>query len=231
LCALALACGDDSSNVTCGAGTTLKGGQCIPDNMNTAGASHGSAGSNQGQAGSGDSLTCGDGTIMKDGQCVTDPAKNVECGDGTIAQDGKCVVAPPPPPNIESLVISQLSLRNNGQLVADDSTLTQLYPVQVSIGVTYKGDAAKIPVVFALGEPPQDGKAPEDLGFCLIGGFDIDHPGGTTETESIASATFQIPKSCLKGGDQLVSPIVLVDPERTLNAKDQDAVTRMVGFM
>jgi hypothetical protein len=177
LCALSLACSDDDSGeVVCGAGTALKDGQCVPDNMNA-------AGGNQTQAGNGGSLTCGDGTIMKDGKCVTDPAKKLECGDGTIAMDGKCVVAPPPPPNIESLVISQLSLRNNGQLIGDDATLTQFYPVQVSVGIKYKGDAAKIPVVFALGEPPQDGKAPADLAFCLIGGFDNDHPGGKTETE------------------------------------------------
>lgn len=222
LSTLALGCGDDdTSELVCGAGTVQKDGACVPQNAAGGGS----------QAGSGGSLTCGDGTVMQDGKCVSDPAKKLECGDGTVAKDGKCVVAPPEPPNIESLVISQLSLRNNGQLVADDDTLTQYYPVQVSIGLKYKGDAAKIPVVFALGEPPQDGKAPEDLAFCLIGGFDIDHPGGTNATESIASATFQIPKGCLKNSGQKVSPIVMVDPDRTLNAKDQDAVTRMVGFM
>jgi hypothetical protein len=62
--------------------------------------------------------------------------------------------------------------------------------------------------------------------------FSIDHPGGANATESIASATLNIPKGCLPSGKSTlkVSPIVLIDPDLTLDVADHDAISRMVVF-
>jgi hypothetical protein len=179
--------------------------------------------------------SCGDGTIEVGGKCVVDPSTKLACGDGTYPVDGKCEVEPPPEIKLESMVISQLSIRNRGQLVTDGSKIHQFYPVEVSVGVTYKGDAARIPVVIALGEPPDPEKTAaeeQDLGFCLVGGFYIDHPGGTSATESLASATLSIPKGCLPADKSAlkVSPIVMIDPDLTLDVADHDAISRMVVF-
>jgi hypothetical protein len=233
--------GSGGSVLACGDGTTRKGNQCVPSSTSAdsgtqpetdAGVNHKS------DAGAMDttSLTCGPGTKSMDGKCVVDPASQVTCGDGTISTDGKCLVAPPPPKNIEGLTISQLSLRNRGELVADGGKIHQFYPIEFSIGLTYKGDAAKIPVVFALGAPPDLTKSDaeqKDLPFCLVGGFSIDHPGGSTPTESISSVTLQIPKGCLGKDETLrtVSPIVLIDPDQTLGAKNPDAVSLNLSFI
>jgi hypothetical protein len=127
-------------------------------------------------------------------------------------------------------------MRNNNQLVVDDSTILQYYPLEVSVGLKYKGDAAKIPVIFALGEPQDANKTPEQQtarGFCLVGGFDVDHPGGSTATETIATAILQIPKGCLGAdeGPRTVSPVLLIDPDGTLGAANEEAVTRIIPFM
>jgi hypothetical protein len=235
-----IACGDDdTAALECGAGTVQKEGECIAS-VADAGTTVQPKDAGTTKVDSGGTvvvaISCGAGTIEAAGKCVPDPAAKLECGDGTIATAGKCTVAPPPPLNIEGLVISQLSLRNRGQLIGDGGKIHQYYPVEVSIGLKYKGDAAKIPVVIALGEPPDPTKTAEqekDLGFCLVGGFDVDHPGGTTATESIASVTLQIPKGCLKGTEtsRTMSPIVLIDPDATLGAKDVDSVSRIVPFV
>ncbi len=247
LCSVMLACGDDEAPLECGEGTERDGEECVvstddagPDDTDKdSGPSDKDAGPSDKDSGAPvvpPTITCGPGTIKSGDRCVVDSTMQLTCGDGTIPVDGKCAVAPPPPPVIESLVISQLSMRNNGELVVDDSTILQYYPVEVSIGLKYKGDAMKIPVIFALGEPADPTKTPEQQtarGFCMVGGFDVDHPGGETETETFASATFQIPEGCLNDGEdtRTVSPIILIDPDRTLGAKDQDAVTRIIPFM
>lgn len=247
----AAACGgNDGSSLECGDGTTQQGDVCVAAD---AGMPH--TGSDSGMhmempadsgmttgnkdSGSGQMMaaapSCGAGTIEKDGKCVADPAMKLTCGDGTVPVNGQCEVEPPPPLKLESMVISQLSMRNRGSLVADGGKLHQFYPVDVSVGITYKGDAAKIPVVFALGEPPDPAKTPEqekDLGFCLIGGFFVDHPGGNDATETIASGTLQIPKGCLPSGKNAmtVNPIVMIDPDQTLDVTDHAAISRMVVF-
>lgn len=246
--------GSDSSSVACGDGTTLQGDTCVavdagtttnpkhdagsddsnkPDDSTKTDA--GSASTDAGSPSNPAAISCGAGTVEKDGKCVVDPSMQLACGDGTQAMDGKCVVPPPPKPKLEGMVISQLSLRNHGQLVTDGSQIKQFYPVDVSIGLTYHGPAERIPVVVALGEPPDPDKTADqekDLGFCLVGGFYIDHPGGSTDTESIASATLQIPKGCLSGSQNTltVSPIVLIDPDETIGAENQDDISRTVVF-
>ena len=239
----AAACGgDDASSLACGDGTTRSGDVCVPVDAGTpylgtpdSGAST-PATPDAGDKDPGAAATsCGAGTVLVDGKCVLDSTKQLVCGDGTVPVNGKCEVAPPPPLALENMVVSQLSLKNRGQLVTDGGKLHQYYPIEVSVGLTYKGDAAKIPVVFALGEPPDPTKTPEqekDLGFCLVGGFFIDHPGGAAATEKIASATLQIPKGCLPADKSAltVSPIVMIDPDATLDVANHDAISRMVVF-
>jgi len=201
----AAACGgDDGSSLACGEGTTQKGDVCVPvdagtpymgtPDSGTTPETKPDSGSTPETGGTTAAASCGAGTVLVDGKCVVDPASQLVCGDGTLPVNGKCEVAPPPPLALNNLVVSQLSLKNRGQLVSDGGDLRQFYPVEVSVGLTYKGDAAKIPVVFALGEPPDPTKTPDqqkDLGFCLVGGFFVDHPGGSSETEKIASATLR----------------------------------------
>jgi len=237
----AAACGDDAStsSLECGDGTTRQGDVCVPADAGTPYVGDPDSGKPSDKPDSGPTASgpsCGADTIEKDGKCVPDPAKKLVCGDGTVPVNGKCEVAPPPPLALENVVVSQLSVRNRGQLVTDGGKLHQYYPVEVSVGITYKGDKAKIPVVFALGEPPPasdpTNSAKKDLGFCLVGGFSIDHPGGSSATESIASATLQIPKGCLPANASAlkVSPIVMIDPDETLDVANRDAVTRAVVF-
>jgi hypothetical protein len=234
------ACGDDGGSVlACGDGTERQGDKCLAVDAGPAYEGKKDSGGEPPPADAGSdpqaATSCGEGTVKKAGKCVVDPATTVACGDGTVRVDGKCQVAPPPPVALENMVISQLSLRNRGQLVSDGGKIHQFYPVEVSVGITYKGDAARIPVVFALGEPPNPDKTAEeekDLGFCLVGGFYVDHPGGTSATESIASATLNIPKGCLPANKSSlkVSPIVMIDPDLTLDVADHDAISRMVVF-
>jgi hypothetical protein len=232
-----VACGDDSAaTLACGEGTEQQGAQCVPVDAGPGYGGDKDSGSVEQPGDSGTAApSCGSGTIEVDGKCVVDPKTKLTCGDGTHPVDGKCEVEPPPELKLESMVISQLSVRNRGQLVTDGSKIHQFYPVEVSVGVTYKGDAARIPVVFALGEPPDPEKSAaeeKDLGFCLVGGFYVDHPGGETATESLASAKLNIPKGCLPADKNAlkVSPIVMIDPDLTLEVADHDAISRMVVF-
>ena len=239
------ACGDDADGgLHCGEGTIEEDGECVAE-ATDAGADSGKRGPDEKDSGmkpadkdSGPApvtRTCGAGTIESMGSCIPDPDKKLECGPGTFAKDGKCEVSPPPPPTIDTLRVTQLSIRNHGSLIEDNGEIQQYYPIDVSVGVTYKGDKATVPVVIALGEPPDPNKPADqqtDLKFCLVGGFDIKHPGGANATESISNQTLYIPKGCLGSeSERKVSPIVLVDPDRTIGAKDQNAVTRRVAFM
>src|ERR1700712_4753250 len=135
----ALGCGDDSGTaLACGDGTARQSDKCLPVDAGSAYSGKDSGSTDQ-PADAGAALQCGDGTIKVGGKCVVDPASTLKCGDGTLPVSGKCEIEPSPP--IEGLVISQLSIRNRGQLVSDGSKIHEFYPVEVSIGVTYKGNA------------------------------------------------------------------------------------------
>ena len=238
-----LGCGDDDAPaLACGPGTMEASGECIPKSVDAGSKpqTRADSGMPSSQTDAGGMMaaafSCGPGTIESGGKCIPDPAAKLECGSGTMASDGKCVVSPPPAKSIDGLVISQLSLHNNGLLIGDGGKIQQFYPIDVSVGLKYKGDAAKIPVVIALGEPIDPNKTPEeekDLGFCLIGGLEIDHPGGTAMTEAIASVTLHIPEGCLKAGQnsRTMSPIVMIDPDGKVSTSQADGLTRMVPFV
>lgn len=215
-------CGDEEkSTVRCGEGTQVRGSECRPIDL-------GDAGMN-GETGGG--ASCGAGTVLAGGECVPDPAAELTCGDGTVEEDGVCVLAPAAPPNIAGLRVSHVALRSRGTLIGDGDTINQFYPVDVSVGLTYSGDKADIPVVFALGEVPEAGQSEAD-GFCLVGGFHVQHPGGDTATESVATGTMYIPKECLGTSEsvRVVSPMIMVDPDGVV-AGEESEVSHSVAFL
>lgn len=212
---------NDSPSVRCGDGTQKMGNQCLPIDAD--------AGTQSEDAGD---VTCGTGTVLTNGQCVEDPTMELKCGEGTVEDAGVCVPVPPAPPSVEGLKVSHVALRMQGRLLADGDELSQYYPVEVSVGVTYTGDKVNLPVVFALGEVPPDGQEKTDLGFCMVGGFELKHPGGKTATESIATSTMYIPRECLKAGEtaRTVSPIVMIDPDGTV-AGEESSISHSVSFL
>jgi hypothetical protein len=219
-------CGGDGASVKCGEGTRIKGGECVPSQADSDG------GGGEDVVEDAGTLSCGAGTMASNGECVPTSSVQLKCGAGTVEDAGVCLVAPAAPPSIQGLKVSHVALRAQGTLLVDGSELSQFYPVEVSIGLTYSGDKADIPVVFALGEVPAAGKT-EANGICLVGGFDVHHPGGATATESIATGTMYVPKECLKATEagRIVSPLVLVDPDGVVAGEDAEGVSRSVAFL
>lgn len=223
----ALGCGDDSgSSVTCGEGTKVVGSECLP------GVSAIGDGGTQTQPQSDASMTaCGAGTKLVSGSCVVDPAAALTCGAGTVAKANVCVLAPAAPLSIQALTVSHVAIRSQGAVIGDGDSISQFYPVEVSVGLTYTGDKADVPVVIALGQLPPTGQttAPDS---CLVGGFTVAHPGGKTPTEAIASGTMYIPKGCVipSAAGLVVSPLVLVDPDNTTGTQDP-AAPHNVAFL
>lgn len=210
------------ASVRCGDGTQKIGSECRPiaDDAGTV---------EETDAGE----YCGSGTVLSKGECVADPSMELKCGEGTEEDAGVCVLAPPAPPTVDALKVTHVALRYKDAVLGDGDKIDQYYPVEVSIGLTYSGDKADIPVVFALGEAPPAGQENRtDLGFCLVGGFDVHHPGGKVATESIATGTMYVPKECLKPAEsgRNVSPIVLVDPDG-LVAGDDAPLSHSVAFL
>lgn len=239
LALLATGCGDgDAATVRCGPGTSLRGALCVLDD---------------GGNGDGGGLGCGPGTVETDGLCLPDPDADagLACGDGTLEVAGRCIPDPDTTPvcgagtvlqgntcvpvkaspSIQGLKVSHLAFRAKGTVLdgtTGHDTLTQYYPVEVSLGLTYRGDAAKIPVQVNLTAPDASAPTPG----CSLGGVLLDHPGGLEATEALASIEVQVPRGCLDAAEssRVVTPIVLIDPDRTLNADDQDAVSRAIAF-
>lgn len=230
LAAVVWGCGDDDgSSVTCGAGTQVVGSQCLPIAINTDGGTPDGSTPVPADAGS---ATCGAGTVLADGKCVADTSLTLTCGAGTVAENKVCVVAPKAAPSIQALTVTHVALRSQGALLGDGDKLNQYYPVEVSVGLTYAGDKADVPVVFALGQVPAAGQdtAP---GFCMVGGFTVAHPGGTAPTEAIASGTMYIPKECLDAGEagRTVGPLVMVDPDNITGSGGPSAPSHSVAFL
>ncbi len=214
----AFGCGDDDggSSVTCGEGTKVVGDQCLPNGVGTDGGT---------QAQPDSSAACGAGTVLMNGSCVVDSTKTLSCGPGTVAQGTVCVLGTAALPSIKELSVSHVAVRSQGTLAGDGDKLSQYYPVEVSVGLTYTGDKADVPVVFALGGVPQAGQ--DTAPFCLVGGVTVAHPGGTKPTEAIASGVMYVPKGCLDATEQsrIVSPLVFVDPDNTVGiSPDPDAI-------
>jgi hypothetical protein len=229
LLSTAVACDDDGGgkSVTCGEGTTEEDGMCIVDEDegdDDAGVTP------SGDGGTTTATACGTGTIESGGMCIPDPDKVVSCGTGTELKMGKCVPKPVQA-NINDLKVTHLALRTQGSVLdgtAGRDTVTQYYPIELSVGVTYKGDAAKIPLQINLTKP--DSSMPS-IG-CALGGIELDHPGGTAATEAIATIKAYVPRTCLNAGEgsRTVTPLILIDPDRKLNAVDEDKVSRAVPF-
>jgi hypothetical protein len=57
--------------VTCGEGTSLRDGACVPD----------------------EDVVCGEGTVFEEGQCVAVEEDSIECGEGTLLKDEICLPA------------------------------------------------------------------------------------------------------------------------------------------
>ncbi len=72
--------------VTCGDGTTLSNGQCLPSSIVRCG--DGTTLSAEGTCQPNSTLTCGEGTVAKDGACV--PASVITCGPGTVLTGTAC---------------------------------------------------------------------------------------------------------------------------------------------
>lgn len=220
------ACGGDDAGLTatdagagvmCGQGTTKQGNQCV-------------VASGSPDAGMVTALSCGENTVESDGVCIPDPALPSACGDGTVNQDGTCIT---PPVAISGLEVTHLALVNQGRVLdgtADNDSITEFYPLELSVGVSYAGDPAELPIAVAL--RPADAADTVDPKECFLAGLAIEHGGGEEATEAFASVSFDVPRGCLGDGQttRKLVPVVYVDPDQTLNAVDPSSVSIIVAF-
>ena len=119
------------SVMTCGAGTTRQGEECLL---------------------SGELVRCGSGTTLQDGICVpTTPLTS--CGEGTIEQDGECV---PETPLVEcgsgtSLAGSECLPDNPLQCGADTELVGETCVASVCGAGTIEDEGVCVPIQFADG--------------------------------------------------------------------------------
>lgn len=212
--------GDAGSSVTCGEGTVRQADRCVIDSQHAP------------DSGMTMALTCGDGTKEVDGVCVPDPTQPRACGQGTTNADGTCVVTPVQLA-ISGLQVTHLALTTEGHVLdgsAGADTMKEFYPIGLSVGVTYSGDPAVIPV--AVGLRPADAQDTGKPESCFLTGLAVEHPGGQMPTEAVGSIQLDVPRGCLADGQgsRKLVPVVYVDPDQTLNAAKPGEVSLTVAF-